>query len=242
MAIERKKGRRFSREKSTRSTSPLGAFKVLLVLVIIIPIAFYFIAPEVRSSFINYQMGNMYERLDNISTARRYYSTAYTSSGKKNIQARYKYVQMCNKLKDYNEAYKTATNMIEKSPVDQVLFSNVYLEQGIANEGLESYDAALLSYSRGAKLNSDNYFVLIGLGRTYRIKGDYRRSRQHLEDAVNIHKLRSPEAHYELGLTYIAEGNNADALDEFDYVLSQLPSRELRHKAQQKKLEIVADR
>ena len=242
MAIEQKGGRRFGKDKSSRNTSPLGTLKVALVILVIIPIAFYFIAPEIRSSFLNYQMGNLYERMNNFPTAKKYYNKAFTSSGNKNMQAQLKYVQMCNKLKDYDLAHKTSTMMINKTPTDPELFAAIYLEQAISNEGLESYDAALISYTKGAKLNSDSYQILIGLGRIYRIKGDYRRSRQHLEDAVNIHKLRSPEAHYELGLTYIAEDNTADALDEFDYALSQLPSRELKHKVQKKKMEIVTER
>lgn len=239
MAIEQKGGGRFGRKQTSRGSSTLGTFKFLLVLLVIIPIAFYFIAPEVRSSFLNYQMGNINERLDNLATAKRYYNAAYISSNKKNNQAQLKYIQICNKLESYDEAYTTAIKMTNKSITDQVLLSNVYLELGAANEGLESFNDALIAYRKGVGFNSDNYLCVIGLGRMYRVKGDYRRSRQYLEDAVSIHKLRSPEAHYELGLTYIAEGNNAEAMDEFDYTLSQLPSRELKHKAQSKKMEIA---
>ncbi len=244
MAIERKSSnRRFKPGKSqSRSTSNLGVFKVLLVFLVIIPIAFYFVAPEIRNSFISYQTGQFYERLDKISTAKRHYDAAYKSSDKKNIKARLKFAEMCNLLEEYDSALKCTTNIIEEiKPADQVLLAKFYLEQGHANEGLEYFDAAMISYSKGTKFDADSYYLLIGLGRMYRVRGDYKRSRQTLEDAVNIHKLRSPEAHYELALTYIAENNNADALDELDYVLSQLPSRELKQKAQQKKNEIIAN-
>lgn len=243
MAIERKTSRRFKAGKGrSRSTSNLGVFKVLLVFLVLIPIAFYFIAPEIRNSFISYQTGQIYERFDKIATAKRYYDSAYKSSDSKHLKARWKYAQMCNLLEEYSLALKATTNVIEVTkPTDQALFAQFYLEQGRANEGLEDFDAAMVSYSRGAKLDADNYHVLIGLGTMYRVKGDYKRSRQTLEDAVNIHKLRSPEAHYELALTYIAEDNDADALDELDYVLSQLPSRKLKYKAQQKKNEIIAN-
>ncbi|MCD6216415.1 hypothetical protein J7L05_00985 [bacterium] len=243
MAIERKSGRRFKQAKSqSRNTFNLGTFKVLLVFLVLIPIVFYFIAPEIRNSFISYQTGQIYERFHKISTAKRHYESAYKSSEQKNLKAQWKFAQMCNYLEEYNSALKATTNVIEEiKPADQALLSKFYLEQGRANEGLEDFDAAMISYSRGAKLDADNYHVLIGLGKMYRVKGDYKRSRKTLEDAVNIHKLRSPEAHYELALTYIAENNNADALDELDYALSQLPSRKLKHKAQQKKNEIIAN-
>ena len=73
----------------------------------------------------------------------------------------------------------------------------------------------------------------------YRKFGDYRNSRKHLEEARDIYNLRAPEAHYELGLTYLAEGNQQDALEEFKLALSQLPSREIKKKASEKKLEIM---
>ena len=237
MAIERSIRRKSFRKRATSNT---GTFRVLIVLLILIPIGFYFIPSSIRTAFIDYQLGRANEKLNRISQARKYYGSSYEASNKTNIMARLKYAEMSNKLGKFNEVYTLTTNLIENKVGDDIFLSQVYLQQGLANEGMELFEAALISYNTGAKLDSENYFVLIGLGRMYRIEGDYKKSRGYLEDAVSLRKLRAPDAHYELGLTYLAEKNNTDALDEFEYCLRQLPSRELKNKAQQKKIDIMA--
>ena len=241
MAIERSSKKKYASSKSKRSTGSAG-FKVLIAILIILPIAFYFIDPGSRSSFMGYQTARAYERFGNHSEAKKYYGKAYESSKKKNLRAQVKYAEMCNKMGQFTEAINVTTKLIGSNPLDEILLAEIYHQQGLGFEGNDSTEEALVAFIRGAKLDTGNYHLLVSLGRVYRIRGELLNSKRYLEQAINLRQLRAPEAHFELGMTYLAENNKADALDEFDYVLSQLPPRDLKNKAQQKKIDIMADR
>ena len=146
---------------------------------------------------------------------------------------------MLNRLGKHNDAIRIANKMAAETVTNDFLLSDIRLEIARGNEGLDYRDIAIANYHKSVKLNGKNYNALLGLGRMYRKFGDYRNSRKHLEEARDIYNLRAPEAHYELGLTYLAEGNQQDALEEFKLALSQLPSREIKKKASEKKLEIM---
>ena len=240
MAIEQhRKTRKFKHKIPGRASSKMNTIRVLVVILVIAPVVFYFIDPSARMSFISFQLGQANEKLNRIQQAAENYDSSYKASDKKNKRAQLKFVEMLNRMKKWDQAILIATDMANQNLQGEFFLSDVELEIGRANEGLGYEEDSLVHYDKAAKLNGKNYDALIGLGRMHRIRGDYSSSRQFLEDAVNIYNLRAPEAHYEMGLTYMAEGNGQDALEEFQLTLAQLPNKELKEKASAKKIEIM---
>jgi tetratricopeptide (TPR) repeat protein len=241
MAIEQhSRTRKFKHGRiHSRASSKMNAIRVLVVILVIVPVVFYFTNPSARMSFINYQLGQANEKLNRLPQAAKNYDSSYKASNKTNKKAQLKYAEMLNRTKKWDQAVLIATELANQNLLDEFFLSDVELELARSNEGLGYEDDALIHYDKSAKLNGRNYNALIGLGRMKRVKGDNVGSRQYLEDAVNINNLRAPEAHYEMGLTYLAEGNSQDALEEFELTLSQLPNKELKAKASEKKLEIM---
>ena len=244
MAIESSKSRKGNiiRGSSSRKAPKYGYVKFIIAILIIIPAIFMFTNPSARASFFDYQIGKGFERLKNYPEAKQYYGAAWANSNKTHLQARLKYAEMCNLTGQYDEALTVTQSMIDFGITNELLLSEVWRQNGDANMGLAIYDDAIVSYSAASKLNGNNYYALVGLGRAYRLKGDYPKSIDFLNNAINIRELRSPEAHYELGMTYLAQNNGADALDQFDLVLRQMASRDLREKAREQKINIIANR
>lgn len=241
MAIEQhRKNRKLKFKKIPgRASSKMNTIRVLVVILVIVPAVFYFTDPSARMSFISFQLGQANEKLNRIQEAANNYDSSYKESKKTNKKAQLKHIEMLNRLNKWDQAVILATDMANGNLQDEFLLSDVELEIGKANEGLGYEEDALVHYDKAAKLNGRNYDALIGLGRMKRVKGDNTGSRKFLEDAVSLHNLRAPEAHYEMGLTYLAEGNGQDALEEFELTLSQLPGKELKEKASAKKIEIM---
>jgi len=243
VAIETFKFKRSQSLKgSSRNRSKMGILKVIIVLFVLIPLLFVFTQPKDRTAFFSYQTAKVYERFSKFPEAKKYYVSAYENSGKEDLRAWVKIAEMCNKTGQYYEAKSITESMIEFGITDELKLAEVYRQNGEANTGLEDYDTALVSFLRSVELNPDHYYALIGAGKTYRLKGDNAKSRQYLESAVEKRQLRAPEAHYELGLTYMAENNNADALEEFDLVMRQMAPRKLRQLAEEKKIDIISNR
>jgi len=244
MAIESTKSRKgkIMRGSSSRNAPKFGAYKYLIALLIIIPAVFMFTNPNARASFFDYQAGKVYERFNNYPQAKQYYGAAWDNSNKTHLQARLKYAEMANLTHQYEEALAVTQSMLDFGISNELLHSEVRRQNGEANMGLEIYDDAIVSFTIASALNANNYFALIGLGRAYRAKGDFAKSASFLESAIKIHELRCPEAHYELGLTLLALNDGSRALDQFDLVLSQMASRELRDKAREQKINIISNR
>jgi tetratricopeptide (TPR) repeat protein len=244
MAIESSKSRKgnITRGKASRKAPTFGTFKFLIAILIIIPAIFMFTDPSARASFFDFQLGKGFEKIRNYPQAKQYYGAAWNNSNKTNLQARLKYAEMCNQEKQYEEALNVTQSMIDFGISDELLLSEVQRQNGDANVGLDNLDDAIVSYTMATKLNANNYNAMVGLGRAYRLKGDNEKARSYLEDAIEMKNLRAPEAHYELGLALIAQGNGAEALDQFDLVLRQMASRDLREKAREQKINIIANR
>jgi tetratricopeptide (TPR) repeat protein len=242
MAIETSRFRR-TRTKPSKfkgKKSQVSVFKVVIILFVLLPVLFYFTSGSSRNRFANYQMGKLFDKLGNHEKALDYFTSAYESSNRTDIQSQLKRAELYNKLSIYEKALTETDLLLEKNPVDNKFLSKVYLERGYALEGTEAWVDAMIAYTKSTQTDADNYFALIGLGRVKRIQGQYGESVQFLNNAISKRQLRAPEAHYELGLTYLALNQNSDALEEFDYTLSQMPSKELKQKAQDRKTETIS--
>lgn len=229
------KGKRYKGQKSQ-----IGLVKVLIFLFVLIPLVFYFTSGASRIAFVNFNMGMLYERFGKHESAKKMYESVHVASKGNHHLAQLKYAEMLVNLGETTKADNELTNLMTKNVADDNIMGEVHFLKGRISEMANQFDDAVPSYLRATRNNPDHYDAYIGLGRISRIQGRYRESEQFLENAVSKRKLRAPEAHYELALTYLALGQGARALDHFDYALAQMPSKELRQTIQQKKNETIA--
>lgn len=130
---------------------------------------------------------------------------------------------------------------------------NYYLELGLVFGELGDQDGEIVAYQKAIELDSDLQEAYINLGESLRrkavelLRGAGKTSKQStrrieealnlLDDAIDYFKIalrinpESPEAHYDLGLAYAAEGLLGLALLEFQEALRLRPEDPEIHKS-----------
>lgn len=86
--------------------------------------------------------------------------------------------------------------------------------RGKVHELRGEYDLAIQQYTKVLELTPTNKSKHLDLGRCYRLKKDYKKAEEHMQEILAIHPFW-PEENVEMGLVYADWGKNDKALEYF---------------------------
>jgi len=112
--------------------------------------------------------------------------------------------------------------------------------RGKLHELRGEYDLAIQQYNKVLDLTPSNKSKHLDLGRCYRLKKDYKKAEEHMQEILGIHPFW-PEENYELGLVYADWGKTEKALEFFHKAQSIWEDADPDYKPAQKVQEKLAE-
>ncbi|HRY32454.1 MAG TPA: tetratricopeptide repeat protein [Bacteroidales bacterium] len=132
------------------------------------------------------------------------------------------------KLKDYEKAIVSFRKLFtNRDRTDEKTLNDAYLRTGDCYYVSRNYSEAVDYYGRAARLNrSDRDYALYQTALAYGASGKLREKANALESLISDHPASAmqPQARYELGLTWLALRNDAQAIKSFGDLIEKYPS------------------
>ncbi len=131
------------------------------------------------------------------------------------------------KLKDYEKAIVSFRKLFtNRDRTDEKTLNDAYLRTGDCYYVTRNYAEAIDYYGKAARMNrSDRDYALYQTALAYGASGKLQEKANSLESLISDHSASAmqPQARYELGLTWLALRNDAQAIKSFQGLMEKYP-------------------
>ncbi|HYE78181.1 MAG TPA: hypothetical protein VEI97_09350 [bacterium] len=237
MALPPKKKFKTRTSKAVQAASEREALRKMVnwtILMVCIPLLVFGIK-QVNPGFFYLGQAKTYERFRQHSSAASAYERAHQANPEKNIEALLDAGRLYEYLEQYDEVARIAEAIVKEdsaATVEQRARAK-FLQSRVALAN-ERYDDALLLADEAQAGSKDKWYEYrswIVMGIVLTRQGKHKEADEAFDTAIGIRRLFAPEAHYWRGQLYEVWNNqNQDAIEEYDYGLSQQPDPKLREK------------
>lgn len=251
MAMPPKKKFTTKPSKVQQAAAEQAAMKKVInisIVLLFLP-AIFFGVKQVNPGIFYKGQGIVMEKFQSHDGAARAFESAYKANPEKNIDGLVEACRLHEYLENWDAVEDIALQIIEApgASAEQIGHANLYLAWRAFSQ--ERYDDALAlaeAAQKGiSKSKEGQYRVWIAIGaiQTKRFAGDdnqLNKAYDALDTAIDMKKLFASEAHYYMGQLYEGwKSQTADAIEEYEYGLSQSPSPKWRKRLQDAKSRLV---
>lgn len=167
-------------------------------------------------------LGDIYLAMGNVDASRKTLIKAFDMDPR-NPEPALKLAELNLFMKDYEKTYVYIAKALEIDPNN----ARAYFMKGFARLEQQDTMKAIVDLQKATELNAEYYEAFINLGLLFSAKHDPL-AENYLKTSVNL-RPTSIEARYALGLFYQENDKFAEAIGQYDAILSMDPSFKFAH-------------
>lgn len=240
MAMPPKKKYKTKPSKVQQAAADQAAMKKIInlsIVLLLLPLVIFGVK-QVNPGIFYIAQGMTMEKFKSERGAARAFESAYKANPEQNVKGLVNAARIYEYLEDWEAVDEICRRILDEKAATEEEKGAAQLHLAWRAYAQQRYEDSLVLSEAAQKKTKGDYqyraWVCIGASQTKLFAGDNDKLLQaynSLDTAIKLKRLFAPEAHYYMGLLYLGWKNQtADALDEFDYGLSQQPSPKLREK------------
>jgi len=218
------------------------------ILLLFLP-AIFFGLKQVNPGIFYTGQGIVMEKFQKHESAARAFESSYKANPAKNVDGLVQACRLHEYMENWDAVEEIALKIIEEPNATPEQIGHAHLHLAWRSFSQERYDDALASAELAqksiTKSKDGQYRVWIAIGaiQTKRFAGDndqLTKAYDALDTAIDMKKMFAAEGHYYMGQLYEGwKSQTADAIQEYEYGLSQSPPAKWRKKLQDAKSRLV---